>query len=118
MRRLALVATGMLACLGLVGVATAFVYGVTPREWDGNLDFTVAQFCQAQDGGKPACALLEQEPASPDHTPLANVDKISIESWNLPAGIRVGDLVLCHVHQQDVAADSSDTLTRVDGCHS
>ena len=118
MRTLALVAAGVLACLGLVGVATAFVYGVTPRQWDGDLDFTVAQFCQAPNGDRPACALLEQEPASPDHTPLATVDKISIETWNLPVGIHVGDLVLCHVHQQDAAIDSSDTVTRVDGCHS
>ncbi|GAA3430684.1 hypothetical protein [Kutzneria kofuensis] len=117
MRRLALIGTGIVACLGLVAVATAFVWGVTPREWDGNLDFTVAQFCQAEDG-RPTCALLEQEPASPGHAPLANVDKISVDAWNLPAGIHVGDLVLCHVHQQDAAIDSSDTVTRVDGCHS
>lgn len=117
MRRLALIATGVLACLGLVGVASAFVYGVTPREWDGNLDFTVAQFCLSQDN-HPTCALLEPEPASPGPAPLAAVDKISVEAWNLPAGIHVGDLVLCHVHQQDVAIDSSDAVTRVDGCHS
>jgi hypothetical protein len=117
MRRLALIATGVLACLGLVVVATTFVWGVTPREWDGNLDFTVAQFCQSQDG-KPACALLEQQPAGPGQAPLATVDKISVETWNLPAGVHLGDLVLCHVHQQDVTIDSSDTVTRVDGCHS
>ena len=117
MRRLALIATGVLACLGLIGVASAFVYGVTPREWDGNLDFTVAQLCQSQDA-HPTCALLEQEPASPDHEPLAELDRISVDTWNLPAGIHVGDLVLCHVHQQDVAIDSSDAVTRVDGCHS
>jgi hypothetical protein len=117
MRRLALIATGVLACLGLVGVASAFVYGVTPREWDGNLGFTVAQFCVSKDN-RPTCALLQQEPASPGHAPLADVDRISVEAWTLPPGIRVGDLVLCHVHQQDVAIDSSDTVTRVDGCHS
>ena len=117
MRRLALIATGVLACLGLIGVACAFVWSVTPREWDGNLDFTVAQLCHSQDN-HPTCALLEQEPANPDHEPLANVDQISIEAWNLPVGIRVGDLVLCHVHQQDAAIDSTDTVTRVDGCHS
>ena len=117
MRRLALIGTGVLACLGLVAVATAFVWGVTPREWDGNLDFTVAQLCRPDDG-KPACALLQQEPAAPGQAPLSNVDRISIEAWNLPADIRVGDLVLCHVHQQDAAIDSADTVTRVDGCHS
>ncbi|MFI9382958.1 hypothetical protein [Kutzneria sp. NPDC052558] len=117
MRRLALIATGVLACLGLVGVATAFVYGVTPREWDGNLDFTVAQLCAPRDN-HPTCALLEQQPADPADAPLTNVDSISIEAWNLPAGIRVGDLLLCHVHQQDVAIDSSDAVTRIDDCHS
>jgi hypothetical protein len=117
MRRLALIGTGIVACLGLVAVATAFVWGVTPREWDGNLDFTVAQFCQSEDG-EPACALLEQEPPGPGQSPLANVDKISIDAWNLPAGIRVGDLVLCHVHQQDAVIDSTDTVTRIDSCHS
>jgi len=117
MRRLALIGTGVLACLGLVAVATAFVWGVTPREWDGNLDFTVAQFCQS-DHGEPTCATLKQEPAGPGQAPLVTVDKISIDAWNLPAGIHVGDLVLCHVHQQDAVIDSADTVTKVDGCHS
>ena len=117
MRRLLLIGVGLCACLGLIAGVATFVWGVTPREWDGTLDFKIAQMCQADDG-RPACALLVQEATGSGYQPLVDVGRISTETWNLPANARVGDLVLCHVHQQDTAIDASDAVTEVDGCHS
>lgn len=118
MRRVLLVGCGVICCLALVvGVAT-FVWGITPREWDGDLDFKVTQLCHPQPGGQPSCATLEPDHDHPAVTPIMDVNKISTEAWNLPAETKIGDVLICHVHQREVAIDSSGAWTRVDECRS
>ncbi|AHI01902.1 hypothetical protein GCM10010174_86220 [Kutzneria viridogrisea] len=117
MRKVLLLACGAISCVALVlGVAT-FVWGITPHEWDGDLDFTVTQFCHTTGDAPPSCAVLEpDQDQRGSASPIVDVRNVSTESWNLPAHTKVGDAVVCHVHQRDVAIDSAGGLTKVDQC--
>ncbi|GAA1345058.1 hypothetical protein [Saccharothrix algeriensis] len=92
----------------------ALLVGCGGDEWSGEVRFQVTRLNPAS-GAQPAYANLEidqEEPKSiePVSTRIADLDR-------LPAGVAVGDAVVCRVRQSDESGfDQRGVRTEVDSC--